>query len=150
MKDRDTAQEEELSVEYPDGCTEEPVEGRHLDGGEDPGGGRLSWSTTSVSGPQVQLSYVDLEPTTPSPAAVDSDGCVLLDYLTAQPQRDQREADPELPAGSDTALPLVHLQRMEEDDAAQREMDIDDIEASISTIIREAGPNMELDDELLY
>ena len=38
---------------------------------------------------------------------------------------------------------------MEEDDAAQREMDIDDIEASISTIIREAGPNMELDDELL-
>jgi len=70
---------------------------------------------------------VDLEPTTPSPAAVDSDGSVLLDYLTAQPQRDQREADPELPAGSDTALPLVHLQRMEEDDAAQREMDIDDI-----------------------
>ena len=92
---------------------------------------------------------MDLEPSTPSPAAVDTDESVLLDYLTAQPQRDQREADPELPAGSDAALPLVHLQRMEADDAAQRERDIDDIEAGIETLIREAGTNMELDDDLL-
>jgi hypothetical protein len=93
----DTAQELELSVEYPDG-TEEPDEGLHLDGGEDPDGDRLNWNRTSESGPAVWLSSaVDLEPSTPSPTAVERDTSEMLDFLAAQPQRDQLQADPEPP-----------------------------------------------------
>ena len=116
----DTAQELELSVEYPDG-TEGPDEGLHLDGGEDPDGDRWNWNRTGELDPAVWLSSaVDLEPTTPSPTAVERETSEMLDFLTAQPQPDQLQADPEPPAGSDTALPLVGLLRQGWDLAAYR------------------------------
>jgi hypothetical protein len=131
---------------------EEPAEGFDSEEGENPDGDRWNWNARWVMDPATgrpmavgqgaRDTDVDIAPTTPTPTGIERETSDML--LTALPQPDQLQADPEPPAGSDTALPMP---RQDEDLAAYRsyhaafyrgrmqQEDIDAVEANIEAAI---------------